>query len=105
MDNSMKAVFDFIRLVNDGKGMVNDSVTLQSRNVIIHDNKKQQIGAFSSDIYVQTVYGIDALIINIMNDDIIRCTGYAAFWTKYYQCVLNGSSLEVSNNNYIITIY
>jgi hypothetical protein len=104
MDKSMNAVYKFICIINNGKGM-GSHISFASRTVIINDNKGQHIGTFSSDIQVSTLYGVDALKITIIDDDIIRYVGNAVFWTNHYNCELNGSSLEVSNDNYLISIY
>jgi len=102
MGESENAVYDFVRLVNNDNGMGNN-ITLNSRTVVI-ENNKQHIATFLSDIYIETKFCLDVLVVTIMDDKIKTYTDYAMFWTNHYNFKLNGNRLEITKGNNMITI-
>jgi len=102
MGKSENAVYNFIRLVNNGKVMVSN-IKLNSKTVMIINNKQHK-DTFSSDIFIETDYKVNALVVTIMDDKIKKHTNCAMFQTNYYDFELNGNSLEITNGNNMIII-
>jgi hypothetical protein len=106
MGVSENAVYDFIQLVNNGKRMIND-ITTDPLTIKIYKNK-QLIATFSSAIHVELTHdNNNALIVEIIEDEIKKYIRYAVFWTNYYDFKLNGNSLEIRDkeNTVVISIY
>ncbi|WP_461255394.1 hypothetical protein [Treponema sp. R80B11-R83G3] len=102
MGKSEKAVYDFVRLVNNGNGM-GSSIKLNSKNVTIFNDKQIKV-TFSSDIVIETKYNTGALVVTIMDNKIITYTERAMFWTQYCNFNLNDNSLIITNGNNMIDI-
>ena len=93
MGESEKAVYEYIRLANQGKGIV-DNVTLKGKWITVSNETDE----FNSDVCIEVIRAVDALRITIHNDKIITHVRNAVFWTNYCKCQLNNGKLVIDTD-------
>jgi len=101
MNSSTQAVYNFITDVT-GNGIGNGT-TLNNQMISVSDSNGR-FASFQSDVTIEIVYGNGGVKVSIDNNQIIKATGNAIFWSTYCQCQKNGNSLDIRKDDFLINI-
>ncbi|GHT85463.1 hypothetical protein FACS1894137_09770 [Spirochaetia bacterium] len=102
MEESTKAVCDYIAHVNNGGGMATGSMKLSNQNITIIGTTT----TFKSDVFIYKNYGSGALTVSISDDKIFENSKYAKFSSMCYSCLFDGACLKIQtkdNKTIVIT--
>jgi hypothetical protein len=102
MEESTKAVYDYIAHANNGGGMATGSIILPNQNITIIGTTT----SFKSDVPIEKNYGSGALTVTISDDKIFKNSKYAKFSSMYCSCLFDGACLKIQtedNKTIVIT--